>query len=188
MSDYFNNFPIVQYQDKTVTNITKSVKILDGLRNTPYAFLPYTVKDGERPEDVAYYYYGSVAFTWLVLLSDKTIDPYKKWPMDNQQLHAHIKKKYEAQAIADGQTDVLAWTQNTLITSNIQIYRLLDDSDILITPFTYNNDPNLVGGDWEAVRYFDYEFEVNEARRPIQLLNDVYKNVALQNLKDLLDE
>lgn len=183
MSKYFEYFPKITYNGKTVRNIAMLTAILDDVREDPYAFLPYTVKDGETPEQIAEYYYGSVNYTWLVNLSSRVFDPYKQWPMDYEQFLEHVKRKYRDDA---DRTDVIAWSQDMTISDNILHYRLVEDEEIIIPPYTYLNDPNIVQGDWEAVRVFDYEEDLNEKRRTIQLLNKNYRELAASNLRDLL--
>lgn len=94
MVNYFKNFPTTTYNDYIVTDVTRRVKIIETLRQDPYAFLPYTVKDGDRPEDIAYYYYGDMGKVWMVYLANNIIDPYTQWPMSNDNLARTLVAKY----------------------------------------------------------------------------------------------
>ena len=51
MSDYFSKFPNVQYLNALVKDITRKNKFFDKYLSDPKLFLPYTVQEGERPED-----------------------------------------------------------------------------------------------------------------------------------------
>jgi hypothetical protein len=123
MSKYFTNFPVTQYDGKTVTDITRRSKIIDDLLKDPYIFLPYTVREGEKPEDIAQNYYGSVDDTWLVMLSNDITDPYTQWTMDEAQFNQYFINKYaDISRVTSGAYDVISWGQDTTQTDNIVYY------------------------------------------------------------------
>jgi hypothetical protein len=70
---YFEYFPLVTFNNRLLTDITRRVNIYDTILSNPYVFLPYTIESGYRPEHVAQFYYGDVKYVWLVYLSTKTI-------------------------------------------------------------------------------------------------------------------
>lgn len=185
MAVYFQNFPNVTHTGELVKDITRRVDFSRSILNDPYVFLPYTIQSEERPEDIAYYYYDSVRYTWLVYLSVRLIDPYFQWPMSTRQFDKYIINKYQVQANTTGNA-VIAWTQNTNITENI-IHYTNADGDI-ISPDTYTLDADLVEGDWTAVRFYDYESRLNDDRRTIELVDKKYAKRAEEQLKDLLND
>ncbi len=121
MSKYFSNYPIIQYQGQAVRDITRRSKVIDETLRDPYIFLPYTVREGEKPEDIAYYYYGSVDDTWLVLFSNNITDPYTQWPMNEEEFNQYFINKYAKISRREG-LDVLQWGQNENSTENIVYY------------------------------------------------------------------
>ena len=52
--EFFSDFPIIKYNNEPVRDISVRLDILENVKSDPYAFLPYTIKDGERAEEVAY--------------------------------------------------------------------------------------------------------------------------------------
>ena len=50
---YFENFPEVVYDGKRVKDITRRNQFVRGLQNNPLLYMPYTVEEGERAEDIA---------------------------------------------------------------------------------------------------------------------------------------
>lgn len=94
MSRYFRHFPLISYNNRTVVDITRRAKVVDSLLSDPYAFLPYTINEGDRPEDVAYYYYEDQNLVWLVYLANNIVDPYSQWPLSNEDLENSVQKKY----------------------------------------------------------------------------------------------
>lgn len=128
MSNYFKLFPTMVYNNRLVTDITRRVKILEQLTTDPYVILPYVVKEGERPEDIAYYYYGDQNKVWLVYLANNIVDPYIQWPLDDQNLYYTLLKKYEIKGLTfenssvDVTTNTIRMPGHTLKTSDPIIY------------------------------------------------------------------
>lgn len=121
MAEYFENFPTIEYQGRRVRDLTRRNKFLKNVSNNPLLFLPYTIKEGERAEDIAYYYYGSTEYTWLVYLANSIIDPYHDWPMSEEDFNKYIIQKYAEQSGLSGY-DVVAWSQDETRDDNILYY------------------------------------------------------------------
>ncbi len=120
--EYFDKFPEISYNNVLVKDITRRVKFLKESLDNPYAFLPYTVKEGERAEDIAYHYYGDANYAWLVYLANDIIDPYNEWPMDEHTFNEYLISKYEVQSGGKKGYDVIAWTQDETNPDNIAYY------------------------------------------------------------------
>ena len=187
MSVYFSYFPKGVHTERLVTDITRRVDFRQTTLADPYAFHPYQIVGDDRAEDIARYYYGSVEYTWLVWLSNKVIDPYYEWPMSYTNFIRYLKKKYETQSGTTGQ-GVIEWTQNEQITSNIINYRNIEDPEITITPKTWELKTDIVAEEWEPIRYYRYEDEINNDRRLIQLIDDRYTRIILKEIKELLND
>ena len=121
MSTLFSQLPIINYNGYELRDLSRRNRILPPSITNPYLFLPYTVTDEDRPEDIAYYYYGSTDYTWLVLLANNMIDPYHDWPLKDEDFHKYIIKKYEKISGLKGY-DVIDWTKNENIEENIAYY------------------------------------------------------------------
>ena len=109
--EYFNKLPEIRYNNVLVRDITRRVNFLKQTTQNPYVFLPYTVKEGEKAEDIAYHYYGDPNYVWLVHLANNIVDPYHEWPLDEETFNNYLIDKY---AEKSGQTgyDVIAWAQD----------------------------------------------------------------------------
>jgi hypothetical protein len=123
LAEYFENFPTIEYQGRRVRDITRRNRFTKAVDRNPLLYLPYTVKDDEKPEDIAYRYYGSVEYTWLVYLANKIVDPYHDWPKTERDFNNYIAKKYEAQSGLNG-FDVVDWTKRQDNDENILYYYL----------------------------------------------------------------
>ena len=119
---YFENFPIIEYDGKKVRDITRRNTLMRNLQTNPLVFLPYTVKEGEKPEDIANFYYGSTDYTWLVYLSNNIVDPYHQWPKSELELQDYIIDKYSDESGRTGQ-DVIDWAKEENEANVVYYYR-----------------------------------------------------------------
>lgn len=168
---YFSNFPVIYYGDKIVKNIVLKTTILKDIFLDNSQFYTYQVKDGEKPTTIAYNYYGSVDYVWLVLLSNQITDPYFEWCLSNEELNAYIIKKYGS----------IETAQSTIIG-----YRDIG-SDYIYSPTTYQYvlDGEPVGLT-ETVYAYEHEVDLNEQKRNIKLIDSAYSaQIALELEKSL---
>lgn len=187
MSDYFKFFPKVKHTNRSAVDITRRTKLLDYLQGNPFVFLPYTVENDDRPEHIAEFYYGSQDKVWLVYYANNIIDVYSQWPMNDYDFHEYFKKKYETLSGTTG-LPVIHWGQNQQITTNIIYYQNLNNENIQITPFSYDNDPSLQAVDWRPIRYYEYETILNNNKRNIYLIDNRYVDQFESQQKELINE
>jgi hypothetical protein len=122
MVKYFENFPTIEYEGQRVRDITRRNSFTKLVSTNPFLFLPYTVREGERPEDIANFYYGSTDYTWLVYISNNIIDPYHQWPMAEADFNNYLIEKYGEQSGRIGE-EVVDWTREDNGENIIYYYR-----------------------------------------------------------------
>ena len=99
---YFSHFPLMTYDVKGDKNykllpdILRRVKLRSGLRSGSFMFDNYDVKDGERPEDVAFKWFGDAQLHWVILMTNNVTDRYYQWPLTQPQFQEHLTDKYGA--------------------------------------------------------------------------------------------
>ena len=81
---------------KLLPDILRRVKIRSGLRSGSFMFDNYDVKDGERPEDIAYKWFGDAEYHWVILMTNNVTDRYYQWPLSQPQFAEHLTDKYGA--------------------------------------------------------------------------------------------
>lgn len=91
---YFDKFPLITYSNTQIVDITKRVAILDSVSKNPYVFYPYDISDSERADQLSSRYYEDSYKSWMVYLTNKIVDPYHEWYMDQQQFNDFLIKKY----------------------------------------------------------------------------------------------
>jgi len=97
---YFNKFPLMVYDIKGDENykllpdILKRVKLRSGLSASRFVFDKYNVKEGEKPEDIAFKYYGDPQYHWVVMMVNNLTDRYYQWPMTQPDFEDFLTDKY----------------------------------------------------------------------------------------------
>tara|TARA_B110000967_G_C18850509_1_gene544355 strand:+ start:812 stop:1582 length:771 start_codon:yes stop_codon:yes gene_type:complete len=252
---YFKHFPKTIINGVEALDITRKASLNKLIKDSALSYMSYTVADGERPEDVAYYYYDDPQLVWIVLLSNDIIDPYSSWPKSNANLDGYIISQYEEKTGLKGDA-VLLWAKDTSIAANIVYYQSQFDPEVTVnrasfvqlanshtvtldkattaTEYTITELGNVSQPDWNtfagttnktyilgdtfvsaqsgasissgssasvkgssatnpareyyAVRVYDHEFNLNEEKREIQLINKGYVATIVNQLKTLLSD
>lgn len=122
MAKYFENFPIITYEGKQVRDITRRNQFVRNVSTNPLLYLPYTISEGERAEDIANFYYGSVDYSWLVYMANNIMDPYHEWPLSEAEFNDFLIDKYGNVSGRIGD-DVVDWTQEDNDENIIYWYR-----------------------------------------------------------------
>jgi hypothetical protein len=196
-SSYFSNFPRKLYFDVVAVNITLRAGFIKKLKEKSVAFYPFVIRQEERPEHLAYDYYDSPEFDWLIFLANDIVDPYTQWPKGQLEFDEYIKKKYSS--IENAKSTILFYRKNpdifyikkdgsdfTSSVTNSSDYNLvITNDDIRITPESYNLIDDQIN--YFPVYAYDYEIQDNESKRNIVLIDDSMKNLVVQELEKLLN-
>ena len=79
---------------KLLPDILKRVKQRNAIQSGQFIFDTYDVRDGEKPEDVAFKWFGDAQLHWVILMTNNITDRYYQWPMNQPQFEAFITDKY----------------------------------------------------------------------------------------------
>lgn len=101
--NYFTKIGTTQYNDTVVNNIITSIRFKEAASRQDVVYYPYTIAEGERPDIIAYNYYGDERYAWLVLLANNIVDPYYQWPLSTTEFNDFIVDKYGSVAAAQEQ-------------------------------------------------------------------------------------
>ena len=183
---YFCRFPTTSFNGEEVVDITRKVALSNTTRDNALSYMSYTVKEGERPEDIAYYYYDDPSYAWLVLASNNIVDPYTQWPKNHNAFERYIMNEYESASGTTGYA-VIEWSKNATLGANIVEYRTHSDSNIKLNRASYLAHDDNEKSEFYPVRVYDYEFQLNESRREIVLTNKSYLEDIDSQLKEELN-
>jgi len=97
---YFSKFPKITYDmkgdsvRKLLPDILRRVKLRTTIKSGGMLFDKYDVKEGERPEDVAFKWFGDPELHWIILMTNNVTDRYYDWPMNQVQFAEYLTDKY----------------------------------------------------------------------------------------------
>jgi hypothetical protein len=175
MALFFRPYPTVSYRTPgrnevvNVTDITRRFSIANFLFNANVTFDEYYVQDGERPDTVAYDYYGDETMDWLILLTNEIQDPYFDWVLGYTEFQNYIKQKYgsvsEAMKTTHHYEKIIQAAQEVQTTAGRQ---LLPEKTLVID---YTTWASLTYPERKTISVYDYEMNLNENRRHIYLLD-----------------
>lgn len=201
---YFNNFPNIIYNGKPTKNITLRAKIMEPFRKDSTNFYPYTVKDNQTAEAIAFDYYDDPNYVWVIYLCNDIIDPYYDWHMSQYDFEKFLAEKYgslyQSQSIISHYKKIpdyyyISRDNNTVILGSVydpnvhgyNFTRVDEDYDIQINPESFTT-LGLSLTEWEPVSMYDVELEKNETKRFIKLLDRRLVPSLERQLKALMNE
>ena len=171
---YFQNFETLVYDvvgddnPKLLTHILRRVKINDLVKDNILLFDFYQVKPGEKPEDVAFDFYGSAELHWLVLYANNIVDRYHQWPMSVRAFEEYLNEKYE----------------NPLATHHFEISQKSGDTNVKIN---IGLDTTGHSGDTvSAITNREYEENLQTEYSKIRLVRKEFVNQIRKELRTLL--
>jgi len=198
MARFFNYFPKTVYTANTnssgldtVTNIISRFGFEQKLKDNSAAFYKYSIQDSDTPEIIAHKYYDNSERHWIVLLFNDIIDPQFDWPFKYETFINYVDKKYTANGAANTTVQTgLAWAMSvnnvqsyykivtrTNIDSESIVETIQVDANTYVNVTTSSSSVTLQSGDVisqtitkSKKTYYDYEMELNEDKRNINLL------------------
>jgi hypothetical protein len=176
---YFSRFPLMAYDVKgdrnfkLLPNILKRVKLRSGLRSGSFLFDNYDVKDGERPEDVAFKWFGDARYHWIILMTNNVTDRYYQWPLTQPQFQEHLTDKYGA-----GNEDDTHHFEKTTDSGKTSSSGPNDYSHLV--------ECNSDDGDPAIITNRQYEQRKQDEYRSIKLLDTQYLNTFIEEFENLI--
>lgn len=175
MPGLFSALPPISYNGRNLRNILFRPKIIDNLQLiSPNNFYPYVIKEEETIEQVAYYYYGSTDYIWLILLCNDMIDPYYEWYMSAKPFEDYITSKYGSVAAA-----------RSLIVHKKDADGNLFSPDTTVALISGSSAPNSSIPVLTSVDAYTYEIEENEKRKHIILIDRSFLPQIDRELRNL---
>lgn len=157
-----NSYNIISYpfkiKDKTiyidVTDISTNIRIQQDFVKSVSTYNYKTLKNGQTPEVVAYEQYGNVKYHYLVMLANEMYDWRECYPLTEMELDSYVSEKYTDPNGVHHYENVLG---------------------------VHTDKPD--GAFTIPVTNYDYEYELNEAKRLIKVIKTEYSNTVVEMLK-----
>ena len=172
------------YDFQTVKNLFKRAVIRDDIFNEVTAFTKYSVEGDERPDSVAYNFYGDSGLDWVILTTNNIVHVRDEWPMGSQDFLTYLNEKYTAEELTNihhYETTVLRDSSGKLI----QPEGLRVPADYSIT--FLDNSVLRTESKIKQVTFLEHETEINDKKRDINILKGPYLNLFLENVDDIME-
>ena len=176
---FFNRFPMMIYDIKNNDNykllpdILRRVKLRSAIRGSSMLFDTYDVRNGERPEDIAFKWFGNAELHWVILMTNNVTDRYYGWPMNDVQFQEFLEDKYDNP-------------------DAIHHYEITKSSGITTPqgPNDYSHKVEVNSDEVGAVSVSNREYEEREQdnKRSIRLLDKRYLNEFIEEFNNLISE
>ena len=158
---------------KLLPDILRRVKQRSAIKSGQFIFDTYDVVDGEKPEDVAYKWFGDAQLHWVILMTNNVLDRYYDWPMNQVQFQTMLEDKYSN---PDG----------------IHHYELTQDSGRTTSqgPSDYSHKVEVTSDTVNASSISNREYEEREQdkKRSIRLLNQKFLPAFIEEFDNLIKE
>ena len=172
------------YDYQIVKNIFKRAVLRNDIFDEVTAFTKYSIIGDERPDQIAYNFYGDSGFDWVVLTTNNIIHVRDEWPMGNQDFLTYLNAKYTAEELSNihhYETKIVRDTNGRLIQKkgltvpeNHSI-SFLDNGTLRtesqITSFTF----------------LENETKLNDDKRNINILKPEFLGIFLENIADIME-
>ena len=189
MSEYFSYFPITKHdltnvgQTIDATNVLRRFIVRASVQERSDVFYDYNLQSGDRPDVVAEKYYGDPDLAWLVLLFNNITDPMFDYPLFDRDFETYLKQKYGS--IPRAQSIVHEYRQ-ILNEKSVQFDgKILEKRFVIVDETTYNT---LSEENRELITKYDYEVELNDAKRSIRLLDKRFLNQIKSEVEVILKD
>ena len=171
------------YDYKTVKNIFKRAVIRDDIFDEITAFTKYSVIGDERPDQIAYKFYGDSGLDWVVLTTNNIVHLRDEWPMGNQDFLTYLNGKYTDQELSNihhYETEILRNSRGQLM----QPEGLKVPAGHSIT--FIDNGVLRTESKIKQITFLEHETNLNDAKRNINILRSEYITIFLENFKNIM--
>ena len=191
---YFNYVPDFNYVDRNpnaklgdqvkVKNLFRRIKLREDIFQDTTVFEKYQIRGDDRPDNVAYQFYGKSDYDWLVLVSNNILNIQTEWPMPQNTFDAFLLSKY---GTYDNMNAVHHY--ETREVKNSQGVTVVPAGKIVDRGYSYEyyeefQQAYVKTGDVTVeVTNYDYELKIEEAKRNISLLKRRYLPVILDDIE-----
>ena len=183
--EYVSRLPDANISDYiNVKNFFKRITLKQDVYQDLSFFTKYKIRGDDRPDNVAFKEYGRSDLDWIVLTSNNILNIQSEWPMPQFEFDKYLIEKYGTYDNLNNthhhETTELKNNDNVIIVQK----GLRVDSNYSIT---YFEDSGMVTQNPVVeVTNYQYEEQLNDSKRNIFLLKDIYLNVIIDDFQDLM--
>ena len=205
MSSYFKKVPNFDYVSRVadqreisnytpVKNFFRRGKLRKDIFDNLSYFTKYQIVGNDRPDNVALKVYDDEDLDWVVLLSNNILNIQSEWPLEQNMFDTFLLDKYDDyetiyNKIHHYESNEIRDTNNDLIFpkgikfSNAESY--LSTEERLKSIVTFQDTTTFVDFVTPITNY-EYEEQINDAKRSIFLLKSEYLSIVFNDMDDIM--
>ena len=171
------------YDYEIVKNLFKRAVMRDDVYGSLVNFEKYSVRDDERPDQVAYDFYNDSNLDWVVLTTNNIVHVRDEWPMGSQDFLTYLNGKYSAEELTNihhYETKVIRDAANNLI----QPAGVYVDSDHSIT--YVDRGVTTTKSEITSVTFLEHETNVNDKKRNINILRRELLDTFFRDINNIM--
>ena len=199
MSDYFNKLPNFEYVSRlpnakigdyvTVKNFFKRGALEEDILDNLSFHTKYKIMGDDRPDNVAYKFYGNSNLDWLVLTCNNIVNIQTESPLLQNDFDRFLLDKYgsyeELNATHHYKTQEIKNSKDVVIVpEGVQC-----SSDYSVTYYDYNTGQEKIVLSRDcttAVTNYEYEDEIENNKRNIYILKPIYLNIIKDDMREMM--
>ena len=163
-------------------------KLREDIFQNVAVFTKYEVKGDDRPDNVAFEFYGDANLDWLVLTCNNIINVYDEWPMTQFNFENYLLDKYDTY-------------ENINATHHYETTEVKNSKGVVIVPAGLEVDSNysvsfydeeiegmtIVSSPVTEITNYHYEEKLQQDKRNIFLLKARFLNVVKDDLEEMME-
>ena len=159
---------------KLLPDILRRVKTRSSIKSSLNIFDTYDVRNGERPEDIAFKWFGDAELHWVILMTNNVTDRYYDWPMNQVQFTEFLTDKYGDNVDAVHHYEVTKDSGRTTSNGPSDYSHLVEVNSDTANAISISNR--------------QYEEREQDKKRSIRLLNQRFLNDFIEEFDNLIRE
>jgi len=198
MSNYFRQLPDINYVSRLpdakisdyikVKNLFKKGTLREDIFQNVSFFTKYKVTGDKRPDNVAFDFYQDSKLDWLVLTCNNVINVFTEWPLRQSDFDRAMVEKYgtydnlfngvhhyETTEVKD--SNGIVFVKAGLKTDATFSFKYADTKSGTLVDLANISIP---------VTNYEYEVEIEDAKRNIFLLKPQYLSVVRDDLEEMM--
>ena len=194
-NSYFRQLPDLDYpslrNDRTsafdfeiVKNLFKRAVLRQDVINDVVNFTKYSVRDDERPDQIAYDFYRDAGLDWVILTTNNIIHVRDEWPMGNQDFLTYLNGKYTSEELSNihhYETELLRDSGGKLI--HPKGLRVPSDYSISFLDRGVLRTESKI----TSFTFLEHETNLNDAKRDINILKSNYLDLFLDDFAEIME-
>ena len=196
-SPYFRQVPDFEYVSRLpnakisdyirVKNLFKRGKLADDIFPNLNFFTKYQVEGDDRPDNVAYKVYNDPSVDWVVLLSNNYTNIQSEWPLLQNDFDRYLLDKYGTYEKLNAAHHYETTEIKNVDGATITPAGLTVASDYSVTYYDAATGQEVEKENTAVeVTNLEYEEKIEDAKRNIYLLKQMYLNVIKDDMRDIM--